>query len=223
MKRDEDLESIVQQAFLDAFPNPNRVGCPGKRALQTLLERREQGDPDIWAHISQCSPCSRELLELRKAEERKWARLAVWAVAACLLLAAAFFLMRPGRGDKQSLPVIPNSEAIAQLDFRHVSAERGGESTLAPVPNVRKSAVALAILLPDRSESGIYQLDLRAAANIDKPVLGPLTGEAITTPDGTTRLTVHVNLAVLPVGSYIAAWRRSSGSPMHFGTFFLSP
>jgi hypothetical protein len=50
-----------------ANPNPRRVGCPPQRLLIELA-RRERSISDPWYdHLSECSPCYREVRELQQA------------------------------------------------------------------------------------------------------------------------------------------------------------
>jgi hypothetical protein len=50
-----------------AHPNPRRVGCPPQRLLIELA-RRERSISDPWYdHLSECSPCYREVRALQQA------------------------------------------------------------------------------------------------------------------------------------------------------------
>ena len=51
----------------DAHPNPRRMGCPPQRLLIELA-RRERSISDPWYdHLSECSPCYREVRALQQA------------------------------------------------------------------------------------------------------------------------------------------------------------
>jgi hypothetical protein len=59
------FETIVHRDF----PNPRRIGCPGRDLLAGLAAC--VGDAQsalVLAHIRQCAPCFDELRELRKKE-----------------------------------------------------------------------------------------------------------------------------------------------------------
>ena len=50
-----------------ANPNPRRVGCPPRRLLIELA-RRDRSISDPWYdHLSECSPCYREVRALQQA------------------------------------------------------------------------------------------------------------------------------------------------------------
>ena len=73
---------ISEQEFLDfaksylseAFPNPQRIGCPADSELKGLAEHPKGADPLISPHLTHCSPCFNRYMELlgelrnRKAE-----------------------------------------------------------------------------------------------------------------------------------------------------------
>jgi hypothetical protein len=51
------------------FPNPQRIGCPGRDSLMSLVA--SLGDAQsamVLAHIRQCAPCFDELRELRRKQ-----------------------------------------------------------------------------------------------------------------------------------------------------------
>ena len=51
------------------FPNPRRIGCPGRDSLLGLAVCLEEAQSAlVLAHIRQCAPCFDELKELRKKQ-----------------------------------------------------------------------------------------------------------------------------------------------------------
>ena len=77
----EDALEIVERELLGAFdrvlhaehPNPKRIGCPGREALQKLVD-----SPDGYIseatldHFGRCAPCVDDLRQLR--QRRKGAK-----------------------------------------------------------------------------------------------------------------------------------------------------
>jgi hypothetical protein len=61
----EELQDIVQQAILREFPNPERQDCPGSEVLRELANRPRPTRDAAWEHVTHCSPCYREFLDLR--------------------------------------------------------------------------------------------------------------------------------------------------------------
>jgi len=59
----DSFETIVHRDF----PNPGRIGCPGRDSLIDLAARlADAQSPTVLAHIRQCAPCFDELKELRR-------------------------------------------------------------------------------------------------------------------------------------------------------------
>ena len=60
-------ENEIDVLLGGANPNPRRVGCPPRRLLIELA-RRDRSISDPWyAHLSECSPCYREVRALQQA------------------------------------------------------------------------------------------------------------------------------------------------------------
>jgi hypothetical protein len=64
------LRGVLQNLWLKAYPNPDRIGCPGTPALEGYAQRvaaweKLDGDP-IEVHVQHCSPCYREFLDTRE-------------------------------------------------------------------------------------------------------------------------------------------------------------
>ena len=56
----QDLESYLSEAF----PNPQRIGCPPISELACMAELRRDADSSISEHLSRCSPCFKEYMEI---------------------------------------------------------------------------------------------------------------------------------------------------------------
>lgn len=57
------FETIVHRDF----PNPQRLGCPGRDSLVGLAECRTDAQSALaLAHIRRCAPCFDELRKLRR-------------------------------------------------------------------------------------------------------------------------------------------------------------
>ena len=67
MDWETDLIDAFEAMVHRDFPNPQRIGCPGRDSLAHFAS--SAGDPQsalILAHIRQCAPCLGELKELRR-------------------------------------------------------------------------------------------------------------------------------------------------------------
>jgi hypothetical protein len=66
MEYEQELQDAFERIIHEDFPNPRRIGCPGRGALLQLSE--EAGHVQrtrLLAHIRQCAPCFDELKKLR--------------------------------------------------------------------------------------------------------------------------------------------------------------
>ncbi len=96
-KKDEDLLDFAHSYLSEAFPNPDRQGCPSDAALRSLALSPTESEPTVTEHLAACSPCFRRYAELlaqlksqRSAEARlSWARVATWSRCHPVLVGAA--------------------------------------------------------------------------------------------------------------------------------------
>jgi hypothetical protein len=51
---------LLTQFFLEAFPNPDRVGCPDDDAVQALAQSGPSSNDPVLRHVGSCSECYRE-------------------------------------------------------------------------------------------------------------------------------------------------------------------
>jgi hypothetical protein len=114
----KEFHRRVQEMALAAYPNPGRIGCPGRRALEEVASLPlSSRHPLFQEHISRCSPCLMELLEIRdrnysrKQAAKKKVCVAVGSILALSLISGFFLARRSGvfsRNDRnQASPVRP--------------------------------------------------------------------------------------------------------------------
>src|SRR6266404_5214417 len=92
-----ELLDFARSYLSEAFPNPDRQGCPPDAALRTLAFNPNESEPTVTEHLAVCSPCFRRYAELlaelksqQRAEERSsWTRISVWSSAHPVLVGAA--------------------------------------------------------------------------------------------------------------------------------------
>lgn len=194
-KRDEQL---VQQAFLDAFPNPDRLGCPGYQVIRSIAEKKIQSDDAVRRHMRRCSNCSQDLFTFRKQwRALKIRRFALMATAATLLIVFGLFgYTRPWQEHPET----------AMLTFVEGGSNRGTESD-AKEQSLPKVTRHLSLLLPLDSEPGHYELEIREGVNPEHPLLSyPATAKE--EPSGSIVLRSDVDLSTLKPDHYVLAWRR---------------
>ena len=92
-----ELLDFARSYLSEAFPNPDRQGCPPDAALRSLAFNPSESEPKVTEHLAVCSPCFRRYTELlaqlksqRAAEERlPWKAISAWSRAHPLLAGAA--------------------------------------------------------------------------------------------------------------------------------------
>src|SRR5882762_4479366 len=88
-KKDKDLFDFAHSYLSEAFPNPDREGCPPDSALRSLAFNPRESEPTVTEHLAACSPCFRRygelLAELKSQTEKEkrfaWSRISVWTKA----------------------------------------------------------------------------------------------------------------------------------------------
>jgi hypothetical protein len=64
---------LIRHFFLEAFPNPQRIDCPGEEVIMALAAERLPPDHPACLHVASCSECFAEftgcILELQKSED----------------------------------------------------------------------------------------------------------------------------------------------------------
>ena len=159
------IAAAVRQTILSEFPNPNRVGCPGDAKLREVAARRTILEDDDWQHITHCSPCYAEYLEVKEQNRRasRRARTLKLIGGTTLLVALAGFgayeyLEKP----KASQSIVANTLEAATLNLRESSGTRGDQTpSQSDIPVLPARRLNLRVILPFGSEPGIYQIEFR--------------------------------------------------------------
>jgi hypothetical protein len=64
------LRDALQSLWLKAYPNPDRIDCPGTSAIEAYARRvaawEETKEHPVEQHVHRCSPCYREFLDTRE-------------------------------------------------------------------------------------------------------------------------------------------------------------
>jgi hypothetical protein len=203
--------AMFEQAALNDYPNPDRVGCPGAAFLQRLA--RNHGSipithPDL-THVARCSPCFREFSEFRRQAAQRSKQLRRAIAAAIIVVAggsAVFFAARPVTtwfaGNAQG------EYAAVNLDMKNLSNVRGlDQPTIAPGRDslhLPRKRVAVRITLPFASQPGQYEVQIMRDGG-NPLVLG--AGQAHL-ENGETILPVKMDLSHLSAGNYHISIRR---------------
>lgn len=100
-KKNKELLDFARSYLSEAFPNPDRQGCPPDAALRSLAFNPRESEPTVTEHLATCSPCFRrysELLGELKSQPRVEARLfftriSAWSKAHPVLAGTAALCM----------------------------------------------------------------------------------------------------------------------------------
>jgi hypothetical protein len=231
-----DLRKLLQDVALKAYPNPERRGCPGPEVLQEIASAPTPFEHPAYGHLKTCSPCLREMLDVRRQEilrRRNAARKrqvlygVVSAIAAVLILALWLSRRQPSPPNLQRAPSqqkaatkAPESpKASAQtpeliaLDFGGLARTRGGAapSEIAPFP-LPSALIVLRITLPFGSDDGRYDIEIRRG---DVAALVRTSGTA-RIDNGDTKLEISpLDLSSLPPGRYELFFRHADATWQH--------
>lgn len=228
MKRDSQIDEerllkFGKQYLSEAFPNPDRNGCPSEDALRLAAFHPQNAEPGISEHLSCCSPCFNRymafLAELQEELRQKrpfWKEVLTWpktaplwagtlAVVAIVLTVGAYFAVIENQGPRTPLRPLPGTgpAPIAYspftLDLRELSPTRapivkGHQRRALDLP---RTPLEMSVVLPIGSEEGTYQLSLKEKGTTvwTQPAQARLVDHKII-------LQVKLDLAKFPPGIY---------------------
>lgn len=205
-----EFVKTVQNMALRAYPNPDRVNCPGSEVLRDVARQsRPAAHPAFRSHIVECSPCIAEMLaERTRVQARQQARrrmlLAVAAGVCVVALLSGLWLSHraapTARDQLASLRDIPE----IPIDLRPYSPTRSdsGPNPKPPIAAPRRR-VKLKLFLAPGAPLGSYEI--RVLTN-DLRTMRSQQAAAVLN-EGVTSILVAVDLADLPTGTYMLVLR----------------
>lgn len=189
-RNEEELLVFARSYLSNAFPNPERRGCPSDEALKAMALARPEGDELVSDHLTCCSPCFSAYMG-HLARARAKARRVIWirrtaaciGIAAVLVIAIYLFLAKrrntpivaPGSPAPITEPRRPRQAPTTAtyvpvfIDLSAASPTRGSrESTIRPVPQIIPSGspVSLTLRLPFGSEERSYLIALMSGRQV---------------------------------------------------------
>lgn len=212
-----EIQKLLQQAVLNNYPNPERRGCPGAAVLREVARRQVPIRDAHWEHVTHCSPCFQEFIELRNdlatARKRLVRRNRIVLASVLVVAAAAGTLI--WKGPSRLVPPITTAEATSDVDMRPFSVTRGENKN--PQPSEQYAGILnrkrsrLNVILPVGAQEGTYEV--RLMDNDLHTVIA--SGKAPASfVDHTVRLTITFDLTEVSPGPYVIAWRRDGGGWM---------
>ena len=202
-----ELLELSDNALLDTIyssvePNPDRVGCPPRSALQELATRTRLLSDPLWDHVMECAPCRIDVREMGRERPavpvRSAARPVSLAAATILVLiigVGAWFLTR------DSGPLTSVTGDLRQYAVTHSDQPQAS----GPALDLPRRLVRLTLLLPNGSEPGRYVLEVRGSDGLARTTA---SGDA-TRQGFITGLATDIDLRSAPPGPCQLAVRRT--------------
>jgi hypothetical protein len=213
-----EIQQLLQQAILNNYPNPERQGCPGPAMLREVARRQVPIRDAHWEHVTHCSPCFQEFIELRTdfaAARKRLVQRNRIVLATVLVLAGIVGALVWRSSSRPGAPII-TAEATSDVDMRPFSTTRG-ESNKNPQPSEQYAGILsrkrsrLNVILPVGAQEGTYEV--RVMDNDLNTIIA--SGKAPATfVDHTVRLTITFDLTEVSPGPYVIASRRDGGGWM---------
>ena len=224
--KEGELLAFTRFYLSEAFPNPERSGCPPDDALRLLAIRPLQSDGSVGEHLTCCSPCFNaymahlaearaEAIQRQRIRQITWIRrsAAALGVAAILVIAAYLFISKrrtapivaPRTPAPITAPGTPETQATAmyvpvEIDLTNVSPTRGSKhGPGGSVPQIIPSVspLDLSLRLPLGSEERLFSITLRSGRHI----VWSESTQAVR-QNGDTLLRVHADFRDVPTGRY---------------------
>jgi hypothetical protein len=189
-REEQRLLDALGRGLLKEFPNPSRTGCPGSDVLKRIASHEMPlSEAEKWLdHVTSCSPCYRDFLQLQADYRQRRTRM-IFAVAASALIVVgvATWAMLRRHSNEQIVHAV--------VDLRDRSLARGTEPPPTEPPlEIPRNAYHLDIYLPLGSSDGPY--DVRVTS---------VQGEAFVSGAGEARIEQGATVLRVNVGAFRAA------------------
>ena len=226
-EREQDLLEFARLYLADAFPNPERKGCPPDDALRVLASRPTKSDESISNHLTCCSPCFNayrahlaharaELVGSQKIRRATWIRRSLLTAGALAILMFALYVffnrrhiertVAPRTPEPVGKPAPPAQVPATAMyvpvlvDLSNASPARGlDQGEASPSPQVIPSSplINLNLLLPLGTEERRYSVRLSSSRDVLWSGLAQAHLE-----NGQMLLHMHADFSYVPAGNY---------------------
>jgi len=219
---EEQFMAAARQYVSSAYPNPERLGCPGRPCLEVVARRHRRPSSEEIEHITRCSPCFIEYQALRREWKRRRLLLTAGSIAAGLsiIFTSLVFVLRHTGATVSKPPqqkTVELAKAVSEkrlVDLRPYESERGDQTHDAnrrAGPLIFGRAIFdLTIQLPVGAEEGKYLFDLIDPSGVQRL---EVSGQA-TIIDYVTTAQATVDLRGLSPGMLTLAVRRADHSKL---------
>ena len=225
LKRQQDLFDFARVYLSEAFPNPERAGCPHDHVLRSLARNPRQADLSIADHVICCSPCFNSYsahLQQAPAETKQsgqtiraaWIRWSlVFTSIAIVLLIVVYAVLMKSRNEPSTthVPPAPISRPATSaqtplgasvrilLDLTTAAPERGHQSpSRTPVQSIpAEPRIDIILRLPIGSEAGMYSVRITSKRRTEW-----FSAARARIADGEPVINLGGDFSHIPVGTY---------------------
>lgn len=203
----------LEDAYLYAHPNPQRIDCPDKIVLKGLASKKLPISHPARKHIAQCSPCWREFRHYEAQYKCSKKKRFYGSVAASLILVGGSFGTFYWQ-TRRAVAVHHTQRAPVMVAFSTEpfwSLTRGPRPNSAPkVPSIPARKIDLSLTLPFGFHSGQYSIVIRN----DKAEIISGTGHATIQTAKTVLIIRQLDVSRVPSGKYELLLRGSKLPPL---------
>jgi hypothetical protein len=237
-KKNKELLDFARSYLSEAFPNPDRQGCPPDAALRSLVFNPRENEPTVTEHLATCSPCFRRYSELLgelksqpRGESRFFTRISAWSKAHPVLAGTAALCMLlivigvglllhgirqpnspPIDTHRKPNPTEPLNPTVAyspfSLDLSALSPVRGSESATGTQRRVPVPSSPLDLTLTLPLASADGRYDLRLTGGSETVWSKSAQAHLL---KGKTLIQVEADFRQIPPRNYNLEVRSSSG------------
>jgi len=168
-REDRALLKALREIVLTQYPNPERKDCPGTSVLRAIAAHRISMFDPAHEHVGSCSPCFKELTEIRRRLQRR--NVLIWATtsAATALVVVSLFLMYSSAPRLEN-PVAKDSAQTMQAKNSQPT-EPADPIKTAPTPPVPLPEPKYEVALLDlRKASATRSIDTAGAPSDAMPI-----------------------------------------------------
>jgi hypothetical protein len=195
-------DALFDTLYSSVEPNPDRVGCPPRETLRELAMRTRPLSDPLWDHVMECAPCR---IDVRKMGRGRAVTPLRSPTRSFGLVAAAVLVLGIGLGAWMLMRGARTPTALTG-DLRQYAVMRSDRPQLSePAFDLPPRVVRLTLVLPNGSEPGTYDIEVRGA---DARARATASGTA-TLEDFITRLAIDIDLRSVPRGPSQLAVRRT--------------
>ena len=191
-REDRALLRAMREIVLTQFPNPERKDCPGTPVIEAIATKRISMFDPAHEHVTSCSPCFKELTDIRRSLQRRKVLLWAMGTTGTAIVTAVVLFMYFGSHRENS-----------RLEPRTVQSEPPRESQPAPQPGNPVQTGSSVPTPPAQPKYEMASLDLRnvSAIRTVEPPESNSNVQPIEIPRGLLALTVQ-----LPIGSDVGSY-----------------